>query len=85
MEESEHPKAVVIRYVQGVARTAEARGFSPAELREVKMTVQDARRNGIYADIRRRTRKDENVASLREWLKKNPNLSPKRPLTKKKN
>lgn len=81
---SERPKASVARYVKGIHRTVQARGFSIAELKEAKVTAQDVRRQGIYVDTRRRTEKNENVIALKEWLKENPNLSPKRPLRKKK-
>ncbi|MFH0847915.1 MAG: ribosomal protein L13e [archaeon] len=80
---SELPKASVDRYVKGIHRTVEATGFSLAELRELKITAQDARRHGIYVDTRRRSKRDQNVTVLKEWLKENPNLSPKRPLRKK--
>jgi hypothetical protein len=45
------------------------RGFSIGELSEIGLSTSAARRLGIAADVRRKTKHQENVDGLHEWLK----------------
>ncbi len=63
-------KPLAIRYYEGIHRSVEAKGFSQAELREAKMTVQEARKQGIRVDTRRKSKNDPNVTLLKEWKSK---------------
>ncbi len=51
------------------------RGFSRDELREVGLSLKEARRYGIPVDPRRRTKHEENVEALRQHLKEILNKS----------
>jgi large subunit ribosomal protein L13e len=44
------------------------RGFSLGELREAGITIQEAKRLGLYIDKRRKSIHKENVEMLREYL-----------------
>ena len=46
------------------------RGFSIGELKEAGLTLNDAKRLGIYIDKRRRSTHEENVKILKELIKK---------------
>jgi len=45
------------------------RGFSRDELREVGLSLKEARKYGIPVDPRRRTKHEENIEMLRQHLK----------------
>ena len=51
------------------------RGFSRDELREVGLSLKEARRYGIPIDPRRRTKHEENIEMLRQHLKEMLNKS----------
>ena len=48
------------------------RGFSRAELKEVGLSVKEALTLGIPVDVRRSTKHDENLKTLRSFLAKGP-------------
>ncbi len=45
------------------------RGFSVREIEEVGLTIDEARKLGIPVDVRRRSRHEWNVVTLRNYLK----------------
>jgi len=47
-----------------------ARGYSVPEISELGLSIREARKLGIYVDERRKTKYEENVKALREWLEK---------------
>lgn len=52
----------------GVVRWRVGRGFSVGEIKQVGLTVEQARLLGIYVDERRKSVHEVNVKALREWL-----------------
>ena len=46
------------------------RGFSKGELKSAGLTLQDAKKLGIYVDKRRRSVHEKNVEALKELRKK---------------
>jgi large subunit ribosomal protein L13e len=49
-------------------RTKEGRGFSRGELKEAKIDVKQAPKLGIPVDLRRKTKHEENVKRLKQYL-----------------
>ena len=45
------------------------RGFSLEELKEAKLSYQEARKRGISVDRRRKTKHSDNVKALKSYLK----------------
>ncbi|MEM2084061.1 MAG: ribosomal protein L13e, partial [Nitrososphaerota archaeon] len=45
------------------------RGFSINELKEAGITLDEARKIGIYIDFRRRSKHTENIEKLKELIK----------------
>jgi large subunit ribosomal protein L13e len=45
------------------------RGFSIHELKEAGISLGMAKKLGLYVDIRRSTKMEENVSTLKSWLK----------------
>jgi large subunit ribosomal protein L13e len=50
-------------------RTKGGRGFSRGELREVGIDIKRALKLGISVDVRRKTRHEENVKRLKQFLR----------------
>jgi len=51
-------------------RTRRGRGFSRGELREVEVDFQQALKLGLLIDKRRKTKRAENVKTLKQFLRK---------------
>ena len=49
-------------------RTKGGRGFSRGELREVGIDIKRALKLGISVDVRRKTKHEENVRRLKQFL-----------------
>ena len=52
-------------HVKSGKRIRVGRGFSTKELDQAGLSVQEARRNGIRVDVRRKTAHDGNVSALK--------------------
>ena len=59
-------KPLVKRRISTRELTRRGRGFSSGELREAGLSVDQARRLGLYVDLRRKTVHVENVKVLKE-------------------
>jgi len=57
------------RIIQRGSRAREGKGFSREELKEAELTPGEARRLGIPVDTRRKTNYEDNVETLKEYLK----------------
>ncbi|MCX8193345.1 MAG: ribosomal protein L13e [Nitrososphaeria archaeon] len=62
------PKAIVRRKIKDILRQRIGRGFSINEVKVVGLTIREARRLGLYIDERRRSKRDENIEILRNYL-----------------
>ena len=67
---NEAPRAMVKRRIGPVVKTRLGRGFSELELREAGLTTSDARRSGLAIDVRRSTKREDNIKLLKEWFEK---------------
>mgnify|MGYP001058939168 FL=1 len=64
-------------------RTREGKGFSVGELKEAEVDSAQAIKSGIAVDLRRKTKREENVQLLREYFrslipKRKPKKAPKK-------
>jgi ribosomal protein L13E len=57
-----HIKAIITKHD---GKTKLSKGFSPSELKEAGLTMQDAKQIGIPMDIKRKSRHDVNVETLK--------------------
>lgn len=67
------PKAIVksprlIKHGGLPSKLREGRGFSILELKEAGLTINQARRLGLYVDKRRRSKHPWNVEALKKFL-----------------
>lgn len=60
------PQVTTRRFSRFTTRAAD--GFSVQELLQAGLVVREARRLGLYVDLRRNTIQTENVQRLRAWL-----------------
>ena len=63
----------MVRYITPIVesgdRVREGKGFSLAELKEVELTAGNAKKMGIPVDTKRGTSHEENIETLKEFLK----------------
>ncbi len=71
----ERPNPIVRRKHDDVFKVRIGGGFSVNELKEVNLSVREARKMGLYVDERRKSVHAENVEVLRNYLS---NLRPLR-------
>ncbi|MEM2928097.1 MAG: ribosomal protein L13e [Nitrososphaerota archaeon] len=63
-------KAIVLtKDIFGKRKKRIGRGFSINELKEAGITLDEARKIGIYIDFRRRSKHIENIEKLKELIK----------------
>ena len=62
------PEPIVYKPGTGRLRARKGRGFSLGEIQAVGLTVERARKLGIYVDTRRRSVHKENVEALKKYL-----------------
>lgn len=79
------PEATVERGEDRTHTLRAARGFSRREISEAGMSLLEARTHGLPVDVRRRSKRQENVASLKDWvMSARETLKPPEPKGKKK-
>lgn len=71
---AEPPKAIVKRRVGRVFKIRTGRGFSHAELKDVGISIGEARRLRLKVDERRSSKHEENIERLNRWLKEVQNI-----------
>ena len=63
----------MVRYITPIVesgdRVREGKGFSLAELKEAELTAGNAKKMGIPVDTKRGTSHEENIETLKEFLK----------------
>jgi len=69
-------EALVARRIRGVVGFRRGRGFSLGELGECGLAVSEARKKGLRVDELRRTKHEENIKALKEWLMLQPKPKP---------
>jgi ribosomal protein L13E len=71
------PSATIISRYNDSTQERAARGFSFGELESASISLIEARNQKLSVDIRRRTILDDNIESLKAWLKDEPPSSEK--------
>ncbi len=64
---------------KGAAKLRAGRGFSPSEVKEVGLSISDARLLGIPVDTRRRSSYEWNIKALRDYLSSIKEAIPAKP------
>ncbi|MDA4117728.1 MAG: hypothetical protein OK455_05225 [Thaumarchaeota archaeon] len=71
------PSATIISRYNDSTQERDARGFSFGELESASISLIEARNQKLSVDIRRRTILNDNIESLKAWLKDEPPSSEK--------
>ncbi len=62
-----HIKAVIIKHNK---KQSQGKGFSPTELKNAGVNMQQARQIGLPVDVKRKSAHDENVATIKAHAEK---------------
>ena len=62
-----HIKAVITKHNK---KQSTGRGFSPTELKNAGVNVQQARQIGLPVDVKRKSAHDQNIATIKEHAEK---------------
>jgi ribosomal protein L13E len=68
-KKNESRAIVLTKNIFGKRKKRIGRGFSINELKEAKITIDKARKIGIYIDFRRKSKHIENIEKLKKIIK----------------